>query len=312
MQPGTWFTPRRVSRIGELLDVLPSRHEPLPLDVAARIVWNHIGGPVDEVNLLLGEATAIGLLESVAEGIGRTPLGTRTRNSLRAGDGYAVGQLVLRSGYLADQARRLVESAVFDPVADCFRCHSELRREAPQLLAILGLRERVIVGGEIRLSRQLYEQVGTVWAFMEQSEQLPPWLKERQLVGHLAELFSWNFERIRADDPSRVGWVSQDDDSLGYDIEDHNASPSRCIEVKGSRGPSVQFIMSPNEMRKARILGSRYEIHFWGQLDLSQNPETHYDALVGAGYPITIRDPVVEFDLAGWQLEPESWRITQL
>jgi hypothetical protein len=204
-----------------------------------------------------------------------------------------------------------VESIEYDPGSDCFRCPLLVRREIPQLVAILRLREEVVVGGSILLSRAMYEEVGAVWVFMEAAEHLPPWLRERQQVGHLAELFSWNHERLHAADPSKVRWVSKDDDSLGYDIEDLNPVPQRRIEVKGSRGPRVQFTMSPNEMTKARRHGNCYEIHFWGQLNLAADPQSHYKESVASGYPIVIVDPVAEFDLGDWSMEPDGWRISK-
>ena len=309
MQPSSWFTPRRVDRLGAMLDVLPSRLEPIALTSAQKIVWDHVGGPVDEAYQLLEAAIVIGLIEATPDGIGRSPRGTRTRESLRDGDRSAAALVLLRAGALADQARRLVECAVLDAAGDCFRCPMELRRGAPQLLAILELEEEIFFSGEIVLSRRLYELVGAVWVFMEPAEQLPPWLDERRRVGHLAELFSGNRERGAAADPSRVSWVSRDDDSLGYDIEDLNAAPSRCIEVKGSRGTGVQFNMSSNEMTQARRLAERYEIQFWGRLDLDADPAALYASLVNAGYPLVVIDPVAEFDVGGWAFEVERWRI---
>lgn len=312
MQPSHWFTPPRVERLGRLLEVLPSRLEPVPTHSAVQIVWNHVGGPVDEVGHLLDEATACGLIESTPEGVGRTAAGTRARNQLREGDPSSIASRILRSGALADQARRLVQNIEYDPGTDCFRCPLSVRREIPQLIAILRLKEEVVVGESILLTRAMYEEVGAVWVFMEAAEHLPPWLRERQLVGHLAELFSWNHERLHVADPSKVKWVSKDDDSLGYDIEDLNPAQRRRIEVKGSRGPDVQFIMSPNEMAKARRHGDCYEIHFWGQLNVAADPQSHYAASVAAGYPVVIVDPAVEFDLGGWSLEPDGWRISMI
>jgi hypothetical protein len=70
--------------------------------------------------------------------------------------------------------------------------------------------------------------------------------------------------------------------------------------------------MSPNEMNKARVLGASYEIHFWGELNLALDPQTHYLDQVALGYPIVISDPTVEFDLGGWSLEPDGWRISKV
>ena len=276
-----------------------------------RIVWNRVGGPTDEVAALLEVAASIGLVEMTADGVGRLPRGTRARERLRAGEQAVIGLHVLRSGALADQARRLVETAIFDPKAECFRCPAEVRRDAAQLVAILRLQDEISPTGELTLTRTTYERIGAVWVFMETNEHLPPWLQERQAVGHLAELYSWNRERLRSDDPSKVSWVSRDDDRLGYDIEDRNSVPARCIEVKGSRGRRVQFTMSPNEMGKARRLGARYELHFWGDLSLTADPQQQYERLLADGYPVVVADPVLEFDLGEWSIEPDGWRVSR-
>ncbi len=311
MRASTWFTPKRVERIGALLEVLPSRLEPIARASAERIVWDRVGGPVDEASHLLEAAIVARLVEATPEGVGRTPLGTRTRQRLRDGDRAAAGLALLRAGVMAEQARRLVESAVHDHAAGCFRCPLDLRRDAPQLLAILALEEEIYVDRDIVLSRRLYEHVGAVWVFLEPAEQLPPWLDERRRVGHLAELYTWNRERASAPDPSRVSWVSRDDDSLGYDVEDLNPPESRCIEVKGSRGSAVQFHLSAGEMKAARRLDGRYEIQIWGQLDLAADPAAQYASLTAAGYPLVIHDPVLQFDSGGWGFEVERWRVWQ-
>ena len=283
----------------------------MPVALATRIVWNRVGGPVDEVSVLLEVAASVGLIEATAEGVGRLPAGTQARARLRAGDSATIGAHLLRSGALADQARRLIESAVLDPAMDCFRCPAAVRRDAAQLVAILRLQEEIPPHGELVLTRATYERIGAVWVFMESTEHLPPWLQERQAVGRLAELFSWNRERLLANDPSKVSWVSQDDDRLGYDIEDRNISPARCIEVKGSRSTGVQFSMSPNEMNKARSLGDRYELHFWGGLRLKGDAQQQYEERCSAGFPIVIINPVVEFNRGAWSVEPDGWRVVR-
>jgi hypothetical protein len=283
----------------------------MPETIASRIVWNYVGGSVAEVKMLLEVAASIGLIEMTPDGIGRLPKGTRARDRLRSGDQGIIGMHVLRSGAMADQARLLVESAVLDPSVDCFRCPAEVRRDAAQLVAILRLQDEIPPTGDLVLTRVTYERIGAVWVFMDSTEHLPPWLQERQAIGYLAELYCWNRERLCSADPSKVSWVSRDSDRFGYDIENRNTSPTRCIEVKGSRGVRIQFLMSPNEMDKARLLADRYEIHFWGHLSLTVDVQQQYENLSVAGYPVIIVNPITQFSLGGWSVEPDGWRVAR-
>ena len=43
----------------------------MPDAIASRIVWNRVGGPINEVGVLLEVAASIGLIEVTPDGIGR-------------------------------------------------------------------------------------------------------------------------------------------------------------------------------------------------------------------------------------------------
>jgi hypothetical protein len=311
----SWFSLARLRKMEALLDVLPSRLNPLRLDdlESRRLLFRAIGGTFEELDILLETAASIGLIEIVDGSVGRLPAGTSVKNRRRDGNRAALPQHVLDSGVLARQARLLVDSATLHEKDDCFICPHSVRRDAAQIIEILRLEEQVVTPTGIRLSRQLYDRIGAVWVFMEPSEQLPPWLEERQRVGRLAELFTWHRERTRAADPSKVTWVSLDSDRFGYDVEDRNVSPPRRIEVKGSRSPNVSFFITSNEMDQINNHGENYEIHFWGPIDLAKNRRTLYDALQSAGHPMVIVDPAREFlDRAAWEVRPSQFHVTLL
>jgi hypothetical protein len=112
-----------------------------------------------------------------------------------------------------------------------------------------------------------------------------------------------------------VRWVAQDDDSLGYDIEDLNSSPSRRIEVKSSSGDDIRFFLSANEWDEAQTDPENYEIQFWGGIRLEAPPLAEYRRLTSAGYPLVYTNPVRlaengELDLApaNYVLRPSAAR----
>lgn len=118
----------------------------------------------------------------------------------------------------------------------------------------------------------------------------PAWLTERKKIGDRAEMYSLQFERTKSD-PASIIWVARDTDSLGYDIEDRSRDELRCIEVKGRRDAEIIFFLSENEWNTAQRLGNHYEIHFWGEINLSTEPAIEYSALREAGYPIIFTNP---------------------
>ena len=123
-------------------------------------------------------------------------------------------------------------------------------------------------------------------------------------------MYTVQHERSRVSDPSGIAWVARDSDLLGWDVEDRTLSPIRCIEVKGRRDSMQQFYLSENELRKARELGSSYELHFWGNIDLNREPSVEYAVLRASGYPLVLPDFHSALTSGNWQVEPVRWRIS--
>jgi cation transport regulator ChaC len=101
--------------------------------------------------------------------------------------------------------------------------------------------------------------------------------------------------------------VSRDSDSLGFDVEDRSTSPTRCIEVKGSRDTELMFFLSETELEKAKEIGSRYELQFCGGIDLSMDPSSEYPLLRARGYPTRLEHLSVR--LENMEMQPVRWRV---
>lgn len=86
----------------------------------------------------------------------------------------------------------------------------------------------------------------------------------------------------------------------------------RCIEVKGRRDGEVRFFLTENEWAKAQELGSRYEVHFWGEIDLNRGPAAEYAALKALGYPIVVPNFFDQLTGDDWQATAVQWRITRI
>lgn len=96
--------------------------------------------------------------------------------------------------------------------------------------------------------------------------------EKNDLVGNLGEQFALEYERWRLREKpelaARVKRVSDEDDTLGYDIDSFNLDGSRrCVEVKGTIGElSTRFYISANELARAKELGSDYVLLRVGKL----------------------------------------------
>lgn len=86
----------------------------------------------------------------------------------------------------------------------------------------------------------------------------------------------------------------------------------RRIEVKGSRGRDVSFVLSVNEWHKAQQYGDLYEIQFWADVRLGADPAREYQRLRAAGSPMVIPHPAAVLGHQPWSMEPTNYRVRQL
>ncbi len=281
-----WFTAARIRRLAKILEALPVQgHRP---EERTRAVWRACGGPLDDVPALLGVLFELSLVEVRAEALRRTKAGQAVYQTSRLGDLRVLAMGLIRAGSFHDQARRLIECSEIRDDGSLSCSLRSARRQAPQLVGVLDYWPTVNLTPLLHVPADLLRELNTVWALLPPSEE-PTWVRERKAVGDRAEMYTVQLERTTRN-PSEIAWVARDDDTLGYDVEDRSTAPPRCIEVKGRRDAQVVFYMSANEWRRAQQLGENYEVHFWGEINLSRQPGAEYAALRALGYPRVYQD----------------------
>lgn len=108
-------------------------------------------------------------------------------------------------------------------------------------------------------------------------EHLEEILAEQSAVGDLGESLSLKYETTRlsklglASESNSVVQISLTDVAAGYDIKSFEGRSITLkhdlfVEVKARKRHLHSFIMSANEIRVAKELGSKYVIHFWAGL----------------------------------------------
>ncbi len=305
-----WLTSARVKRLTWVLVYIST----LPQDVSGRerekLLWRKCGGPLSEIPKLIEILAELKLILHNGETFIRTAAGNRTAKAIRARDDKLFALTLIRAGYFYDQARILLECGKIDESGN-LRCATRIARTgAAQLLALLGTWSDFQLLPEVIIPETLLQELNTVWALLPPAIETPQWAVERKAIGDRAEMYSVQYERTRVGS-GNIFWVSRDSDSLGWDVEDRSVFPYRCIEVKGSRESDVVLYLSENEWNKAHELGNKYEIHFWGGIDLTTEPKLEYSNLRASGYPIIINNLAIGLG-KDWQAVAVRWRITAI
>lgn len=302
MESGSWLTAARVARLPSILRAVRSHPPPgVPAQRAVLVVWRSCGGPLDEVPGLISVLARAGLVSSGST-LRLTKAGRRVATQDHQHGGTMLARALIRAGFFADQARKLAELSQADERSGGIACRRHIATEnAPQLVGLLRRFASVTWGKELFIPASLKEEITEIWALLPAR----PVAKDdrRKVIGDRGELYSYRLERLRAADPSSIRWVAQDDDTLGYDIEDSSADPQRRIEVKVSTSAEPRFFMSANEWDVAHRQGKSYEVHFWGTIDVEQDPAQEYTRLRAAGYPTIYKDIAQQLDdgtLTAW------------
>lgn len=290
MDTGAWLTAARMDRLPLVLRAI--RHQPppgIPVERADRIVWRSCGGPLDEVLELIDVLVRAELVATGAA-LRLTRQGRHIATQDHQHGGTLLAKTLIRVGFFSDQVRRLTELAGVDSTSGDLRCSRQVALGAgPQLVGVLRRFPGVDWGTELRVPAALVEELVDVWALLP--ERTPAAEDPRKAVGDRGELYSYRLERLRSEDSGKVHWVARDDETLGYDIEDLSVNPQRRIEAKASASRDRRFILSANEWNVAHREPENYEIHLWGEIDLSRSPVEEYQTLRAAGYPIVYKNP---------------------
>ena len=133
----------------------------------------------------------------------------------------------------------------------------------------------------------------------------------RQAVGNRAEAYSYYLLRSESNCPTSVVWVSRDDQGLGYDIEDRSAGRVHRVEVKGSQGKDVRFLLTANEHDVAHQDPRSYEIHFWGEINLNRRPDVEFSKLRERGFLLRFQDLAAHLADDRLQAMPTRYLVTR-
>jgi len=282
----------------------------MPRERAERLLFSRVGGSLDEVSSCLEFLHSVLLTQQIGDRLARTRNGDLIAKKIRKGESHELALFLLRSGALAEQIRTAL--AVGKIKDDTLRLPlAQIKRASPQLLAVLSRIPDVLVGSPVVIPAGLVSELESAWN--QCSLPVPAALGNADLnlqVGERAELYSLQLECSAYVGASvNVNWVSRDDPKAGYDLEVRREEPSRCIEVKGSRGKQLAFILTTNELDTARRLGPRYEINFWGDVRLHLRARDDYLRLREAGYPVVIRNPAAVLFTEQWVCQPTEYRV---
>lgn len=257
---------------------------------------------------MLSFCESCGIVAPVGDGWAFTGPGRELVEALSAGEWAAFGTSVLRTSVFDDELTRLIEgSAVADGVLRCPRVR--LRRLAPIVGTLLEWSPEHRVGHELVVPIALLNDVLAI-SSMEQAGDLPEWVEQKHSVGWRAEMYSLRLERTQLG-VDQVLHTSRDaGDCFGYDIETTATDPSRYIEVKGSRGEKLSFVLTRKERSVAEASSERYEIQFWGGISLRRDPAEEFRLLTKRGYPTIITNVAATLEGQGWSSECQAWRFT--
>ncbi len=235
-------------------------------------------------------------------------VGRKMVEALAGGDWAGYGGGVLRVGAFDDELTRLVEaSEVRNGMLSCPRVR--LRRVAPTVGTLLDWDPAHRHGDDMAVPMSLLRDILAV-SSMEQAGDLPEWVQDKHTVGWRAELYSLRRERGHLG-VDQVLHTSRDvGDGFGYDIETSATDPSRYIEVKGSRGERLSFVLTRKEFSVAETNPERYELQFWGGISLGRDPEEEFRLLSERGYPTVITDVAATVTGEGWTRECQAWDLT--
>ena len=266
-----------------------------------------VDGPRHEIPELIDVLGRLGLLHVQSDHYHLSGKGHRTlaMSTDRARREFA--ELIIQSGFLHDQARQLIEATTVDQDGIARSKARRLRSSAPQLLGLLQAWPGIVGSSVVEIPPGLYALIDTPWSLVPVQ---PRQAETKRAVGWRAEAYSFHFLRLQSEKPSAIVWVANDDDGLGYDIENHSKGDLERIEVKGSQQADVRFFLSEHEHQVAHQDPSSYAIHFWGKINLSRNPNLEFTILREQGFPLIFPDLPAHLADCRLKAEPTKYRVT--
>lgn len=285
METGAWLTAARVARLPRVLRAIHS-HPPtgVPSERIEKVGWRACGGPLNEVSGLILALRQADLI-SVGSTVRLTKAGRTVTTQDHQHGGTLLARALIRAGVFASQLRRLTELSSVDSESRDLICLRQLAVEnSPQLVGLLRRFPGVSFEDRLRVPASLRKELAEIWALLPATSS--PEYDPRKDIGNRGELYSYYFEQVQAEDSSTVRWVAQDDEGLGYDIENISSTPHRRIEVKASSSSEIRFFLSANEWNTAHHYAEYYEVHFWGGINLNRDVKEEYTQLRATGYPI--------------------------
>ena len=305
--PSDWFIAERVRRLQRLVGSMPARPPGIARSELAKELSPSIDGPRHEIPQLVDVLAQLKLLHVTGGRFQLSRQGHRVATMSGERATRELGQLIMQSGFLHDQVRQLIEASTLDG-EDSYRSEVRLlRHSAPQLLGLLRGWPNIVGASYVTIPRDLFDLIDAPWSLVPVPA---PSDEAAKAIGSRGEAYSVRLLRLSSQRPTAVVWVARDDETLGYDIEDHSTGASQRIEVKASQRGDVRFFLSAHEYHVAHEDPSSYEIHFWGEIDLNRDPNTDFSALRQRGFPL--RFPDLAAHLADGRLDavPTKYRVT--
>ena len=303
-----WFIAPRVRRLQRLVHLLPRRPPGIGHSQLVRTLRPQIDSPPAEIPQLVQILARLGFLHVDSE---RYHLSKRGRRAITLSEDRArkeLAELLIQSGLLHEQVRQVIQVSIIDHEGMALSKVAQLRRSAPQLLGLLRAWPNVVGPSYVRIPPDLFDLIDAPWSLVPS-----PGGQEatREAVGLRAEGYSFYLLRLESACPTSVVWVSRDDQSLGYDIEDGSAGCVHRIEVKGSRGRDVRFSLTANEHDVAHRDPSSYEVHYWGEINLSRSPAVEFKTLRERGFPLRFYDLAAHLADRRLHAKPIRYSVTR-
>lgn len=290
--PSGWFIAPRVRRLQRLIYLLPRRSPGISDGELTKTLRPQIDSPPEEIPQLVRILSHLGHIHIDLDRYILSRKGRRSATLSHDRGRREIAEDLIQSGLMHDQVRHVVEASAIDHDGMARSSVRQLRYAAPQLLGLLRAWPDIVGPSFVRIPPKLFALIDAPWSLVPAPTEGDG---TREAVGHRAEAYSFYLLRRESSCPSSVVWVSRDDQGLGYDIEDRSAGKIHRVEVKGSQGRDVRFLLTANEHDVAHQYTSGYEVHFWGEININRSPDVEFMTLREQGFPVRFEDLAAHF-----------------